>query len=133
MENVLTYGKIVIAVVSGFFTQMLGGYDALLSTLIWFVVLDYLSGLIAAYRLKELNSKVGFLGIAKKFGIFIVVAVAVGVGELLGGSFPLREIAVSFYLANEALSILENAGRIGLPIPDALLKALEQLKKDKEE
>ena len=108
-----------------------GQLDGLFYALIAFMVLDYLTGIISAYIAKKLSSEVGFRGIAKK--VFILILVAVGHiidTHVLGGGTVCRSAVIGFYLANEGLSILENAGKIGLPLPEKLLDVLEQLRKD---
>ena len=78
---------------------------------------------------KELCSRVGFVGIARKTLMFFLVGIA-SILEfyVLGGSSPIREIVIVFYIANEGISIVENSARIGLPIPAKFLAILEQLK-----
>ena len=108
---------------------LFGGWSALLSILLAFVVIDYVTGFIAAALDGKLNSEVGWRGIAKKVAIFLVVAVAHQVDMALGGQNHIfRDAAIFFYLANELLSFTENAGRIGIPIPERLLNAIEVLK-----
>lgn len=125
--NVISAG---IFAVCGF---LWGQMDGLLYALIAFMVLDYITGLISAYIAKKLSSKVGFTGIAKK--VFIMVLVAVGHildTYVIGGGAVCRSAVIGFYLANEGISILENSGKIGLPLPEKLLNVLKQLRKDDE-
>lgn len=97
------------------------------------MVLDYLTGLISAWIHKELSSAVGFTGIAKKVLILILVAVGHLLDDyVLGGGSVCRSAVIGFYLANEGISILENAGNIGLPLPKKLTDVLEQLKNKEE-
>lgn len=121
------------AVLGIFFGKINGLFIALLVA----VVLDYISGLISAIVRKQLSSSVGFKGIAKKVLIFLIVGVAnlIDVYVLGGESAVLRSSVIFFYLANEGISILENAGECGLPIPTKLRRILAQLKdkNDKEE
>lgn len=100
----------------------------MLNILLAFVVIDYLTGIGAAYKEGTLNSTTGYWGIAKKVSIFAIVAVAHLIDTALGDSHLFRDAAVFFYLANELLSLIENAGRIGAPIPPMLTKAVEVLK-----
>lgn len=107
----------------------LGGVDALIYTLLAFVVFDYITGVIAAAIEKALSSEVGWKGIAKKIFIFILVGLAHLLDTyVLGGTAVLRTACIFFYIANEGLSIIENASRLGLPIPAKLKDALEQLR-----
>ncbi|MDE5558350.1 MAG: phage holin family protein [Ruminococcus sp.] len=128
--------KAVNMISAGFFAVcgfLWGQIDGLLYALIAFMVLDYITGIISAYIAKNLSSAVGFTGIAKK--VFILILVAVGHIldiHILGGGAACRSAVIGFYLANEGLSILENAGKIGLPLPQRILDVLEQLRKDNE-
>lgn len=106
---------------------VLGGWDMWLKALVLFVVLDYVSGVLAAWYKKELSSEVGYKGIIKKVFIFVLVALAYTADQLLGSEI-VRLAVIGFYLGTEGLSILENAGRAGLPLPEALSTALIQLK-----
>ncbi len=127
MENALTYIKYAAALIGGMITAALGGWDKMLQVLVLFVILDYIVGLIAAWHEKRLDSTVGFKGITRKILLFVPIAVAVALDQMLGQEI-LRSLAIFFYLANEGLSILENLGRVGVPFPDGLVTALEQLK-----
>lgn len=113
---------------------LLGGLDGFLYTLIVFVVVDYVTGFMCAVVEKRLSSEVGFRGIFKKVVIFMLV----GVGNLLdvhvlGQGAVIRTAVIFFYLSNEGVSILENAGALGLPIPKKLRAILEQLKDEDED
>ncbi len=112
------------AVVGYFFGESTG----LLVALFWMVVIDYGSGLAAGYTEKTLSSKIGFKGIIKKVMIFIMVALAHQVDSALGTKNMFRGATIFFYMANELLSIFENAGRMGVPVPDRLTQAVEVLK-----
>ena len=131
MSNFLVWTKYSIALVGGLLTSLLGGWDMALKVLVLFVVLDYATGLVAAYGEQNLNSRVGFRGIAKKILLFVPVAVAYWLDMLLGQEI-LRSLAIFFYIANEGLSMMENLGRAGVPFPEQIQEALEQLKGDGE-
>jgi toxin secretion/phage lysis holin len=128
MENILTGTKYAFALLGGAITAVLGGWDLVLQVLVMFVILDYVTGIIAAWYEKKLDSRIGFRGIAKKILLFVPVAVGYWLDVLLGQEI-LRSLAIWFYLANEGLSMLENLGRCGVPILAPLKDALEQLKK----
>lgn len=97
-----------------------------------FVVVDYITGLMAAAVEKKLSSEVGFKGIFKKVVIFSLVAVGHIVDtHIIGEGSVLRTAVIFFYLSNEGISILENAARTGLPIPGKLKAVLEQLREEK--
>lgn len=132
-------GKL-IKVISAFFAGMAsflwGGVDGLLYALIAFMVLDYITGVLVAIATKELSSEIGFKGIAKKVLIMVLVAVGHILDEhILGGGAFCRSAVVGFYIANEGISILENAGELGIPLPKKLIAVLKQLrnKSDDEE
>lgn len=96
-------------------------------TLLLFMCADYISGILCGISNKELSSEVGFKGIAKK----IMILLLVGATNLLGqatGIEGLRYLVISFYLANEGISIVENASILGLPVPQKIKDVLEQLK-----
>ena len=111
----------------------MGGLDGFLYTLIVFVVVDYVTGFMAAISEKSLSSEVGFKGIAKKVVIFLLVGVANMLDvHVLGQGAVIRTAVIFFYLSNEGVSILENAARLGLPIPAKLRAVLEQLRTDED-
>jgi toxin secretion/phage lysis holin len=123
--------KIIIAALGGALTALLGGWDLMLQVLVGFVVADYITGLIAAWYEKKLNSDVGLRGIAKKVLLFVPVAIGFWLDQILGQEI-LRNLSIWFYIANEGLSILENLTTVGVPFPPALADALEQLKAKEE-
>lgn len=124
MENAF---KIIVGVGGGLASFLFGGWSALLQTLVLFIALDYVIGVLVAGYHGQLNSKVGFKGIAKKVLILLLVAVAHQIDLLLGDGSLIRDAVIFFYLANELLSILESVGKTNLPIPDVLKKAVETL------
>lgn len=128
MKELWTTVQLVFAAVGGWLGWFLGGCDGLLFALVAFVVIDYITGIMCAVVDKKLSSAVGFKGIFKKVLIFALV----GVGHILdtrviGAGSVLRTAVIFFYLSNEGISLLENAGHLGLPIPKKLKSILEQL------
>lgn len=117
------------ATVSYFF----GGWGAALDILLYLVIVDFFTGMVAGFAEKGLISKTCFVGIARKVIIFALVAAAHKIDTLLGQAHFLRDTVVLFYIVNEALSILENCGRVGVPIPPALREAILVLKKKSEQ
>ncbi|WP_240927433.1 phage holin family protein [Paenibacillus thiaminolyticus] len=107
---------------------MFGGWPALLNVLLIVVAIDYVTGVMASGAEGKLKSSIGLIGIARKVFIFFVVAVAHQVDSVLGDQHLLRDAAIFFYLANELLSIIENGGRLGVPLPAVIKKAVEVLK-----
>ncbi len=120
--------KYVAAIGGSLVTYLFGGWSALIKILVAFVVIDYVTGVLAAAINGKLNSDIGLKGIAKKVFIFIIVACGHLVDNAMGTQDIVRDAAIYFYIANELLSILENAGEIGLPVPDILKNAIERLK-----
>ncbi|MFA5383993.1 MAG: phage holin family protein [Eubacteriales bacterium] len=116
------------ALVGGLICGILGGWDVILKVLVTMVVLDYISGLLAAFVEKKLNSEVGFKGVAKKALIFVVVALAVCIDQVIGKEL-VRYVIICFYIGTEGLSVLKNVGRAGLSWPAFLLDALEEIQK----
>ena len=106
----------------------LGGCDGFLYALIAFVAIDYLTGVMCAIVDKKLSSSVGFKGIFRKILIFVMVGIGHTLdAQILGGGDVLRTAVIFFYCANEGLSLIENAGHLGLPIPEKLKSVLAQL------
>ena len=128
MKELWTTIQVIFAGLGGWLGWFLGGCDGLLFALVAFVVIDYITGIMCAVVDKKLSSAVGFKGIFKKVLIFALV----GVGHILdtrviGAGSVLRTAVIFFYLSNEGVSLLENAGYLGLPIPKKLKAVLEQL------
>ena len=120
--------QFIFTAVGGWLGYFLGGCDGLLVALVVFVTVDYLTGVMCAIEDKMLSSEVGFKGICRKVIIFMLV----GIGHILdvnviGTGSVLRTAIIFFYLSNEGVSLLENAGHLGLPIPEKLKDVLEQL------
>ena len=97
-----------------------------LQCLVYFAIADYITGILAAFYLKELSSEVGARGIAKKVFIFLLVGIAYQI-DMLAGTELVRAAVCGFYIGIEGLWILENAGKLGIPLPEVLTSALEQM------
>ena len=128
MKELWNTAQVIFAAIGGWLGYFLGGCDGLLIALVVFVAVDYITGVMCAVSDKKLSSEVGFKGICRKVLIFVLV----GIGNLvdvyvLGGGGALRTAVIFFYLSNEGISFLENAGHLGLPIPEKLKDVLEQL------
>ncbi len=129
MKEIWNWIQAAIAVVGGWLGWYLGGMDGFLYALAAFVVVDYITGVLRAIVEKKLSSRIGAHGITKKVALFLVV----GIGHLIdtyllgGEGAPLRTAVIFFYIANEGVSLLENATAIGLPVPDKLKDVLAQL------
>ena len=123
---------IICSILAGIGTGLVylwGGFDVAMQCLLIAIALDYVSGIIKAFVLKQLSSTVGFRGILKKVGILVVVALAVLIDRVTGESGAIRTLVIYYFVANEGLSILENAGKAGLPIPHSIKEALQALKR----
>lgn len=125
--------QLVITAFGGVIGAFLGNMDGLLYTLIAFIIIDYITGFLCAIVEHDLSSEVGARGIAKKVVILLLVGIAnlIDVNVIKSGAV-VRTAVIFFYLSNEGVSILENAGRLGLPIPTKLKSVLAQLRDDAE-
>ena len=121
-------GKWLLAVGSWLMSYLFGGWSAVLGVLLFFVILDYLTGVAAGGATGKLKSKIGLIGIARKVFIFAMVAVGHLVDGILGDGHIFRDTVAFFYIANELLSITENGGELGAPIPNVIKQAIEVLK-----
>ena len=120
--------SLIASEVATVFIFLVGEIDIALICLIVAIVLDYISGIIKAYNTKQLSSKIGFKGILKKIGILVLVMLAVLIDRVGGNTGAIRTLVIYYFVANEGLSILENLGEAGIPIPNAIRKALKVLK-----
>lgn len=128
MREIWNTIQFAVTMLGGWIGWFMGGMNGFVYALIAFVVVDYITGVMCAIVDKKLSSDVGFHGIFKKILIFSLV----GVGHIIdafiiGSGDAVRTAVIFFYLSNEGVSILENAGRIGLPIPQNLKDILVQL------
>ena len=112
---------------------MYGEVNGLFWALIAFMALDYITGVVVAIIEKRLSSEVGFRGLAKKFLILVFVAVGhIADTYILGGTPAAMSAVMLFYIANEGISIIENAAALGLPVPKKLTSIMEQIKNKSE-
>lgn len=115
------------SVVGGLFGGMLGGWDVLISVLTFFVVLDYMTGLVKGWHNNKLDTKISFIGLIKKLYIFVAVAVAVQLQLIIGDNIPLREIVIFFYISNEGMSLLENSSEF-IEWPEPIRSSFKQIR-----
>jgi toxin secretion/phage lysis holin len=133
MKDFIHTLQLLFTAIGGYIGWFLGGFDGLVYALVAFVVIDYITGVMVAVLEKKLSSNIGFKGIFKKMLIFIFV----GIGHIIdfhiikNGS-AVRTAVIFFYLSNEGLSIVENATRIGLPVPEQLKAVFKELRKEDE-
>jgi len=128
MKEIWNWIQLALSAVGGALGWFFGGMDGLIYALLVFVIADYITGVMCAIADKNLSSEVGFKGICKKVLIFVMV----GIGHimdtyLIGNGEVLRTAVIFFYCSNEGVSMLENAGHLGLPIPAKLKDILVQL------
>lgn len=123
----------ITSVGADFIDMILDGWDRALEILLIVMLLDYLTGVAAAYRTKTLSSSVGYYGLVKKASIFIIVILAAQLDRIIGGENHLfRNCTAMSFTVNDAISILENAGNMGLKLPSFLRKALMKLDEQNE-
>lgn len=115
----------IIAAVSGF----MGGMDGIMYALIAFITIDYATGVAVAVKEKKLSSEVGFWGLVRKVCIFALVGVANYIDcYVTKNGDVVRTVVAMYYIGNEGISILENCGNLGLPLPPKLVAVLTQIK-----
>ena len=120
--------QMVFTAIGGWLGYFLGGCDGLLYTLIAFVVIDYITGVMCAINDHKLSSEVGFRGICRKVQIFLLVGGANILDvNVIGAGSVLRTAVIFFYISNEGVSLIENAAHLGLPVPEKMKLVLEQL------
>ncbi len=127
MTRQLAMVNSIFAMIGTVLAQALGGWDLALRVLVAIIVLDYMTGVLIAILNKTLDSNIGFRGLCKKMMIFALVFLAVLVDKATGTNI-IRTFTIMFYIANEGISVLENAGKLGVPYPAPLKNILIQLK-----
>lgn len=139
MENINTI-KIgvlsVFGIAGSIVANLLGGWDMALQTLVLFMAVDYITGVIVACVFKKsqksetgaLESRAGWKGLLKKGVTLLMVLVAAQLDKITGTEI-IRDAVIIAYVSNEAISIIENAGLIGIPINPAIVRAIDLLKK----
>lgn len=135
MDNMKSWVTTTIGVIGSFIASLFGGWDAALETLIIFMGVDYVTGLIVAgvFHNSEktngggLESRVGWKGLCRKGITLLVVLIAYRLDVVMGSNF-IRDAVIIAFIANETISIIENAGLMGIPIPTAIMRAIDILK-----
>ena len=129
MNKVQIFFNSITAVIGAVVGFLFGEVTGLFWALIAFMALDYLTGVIIAIINKKLSSEVGFKGLAKKFLILVFVAVGHILDTyVLGNTAVFMTAVMLFYIANEGVSLVENAALLGLPVPEKIKDILEQIK-----
>lgn len=127
MKNII---QIIFSGIATGLSFLFGGLDMALEVLLVVMVLDYATGVLKAWVNGTLDSRIGKKGIVKKVGYLTLVVLAVCLDHLAGDTGAIRTLIIYFFVANEGISIVENWGAIGLPLPKILIDKLEQLKGD---
>ena len=130
----------VLGMAGALIANAFGGWDASLVTLVIFMAVDYVTGLIVAgvfhrsgkTQSGALESRAGFKGLCRKGGVLLLVLVATRLDLILGVDFVRDAVCIGF-TANELISIVENAGLMGIPIPKVLTKAIDVLQEKADE
>ena len=126
--------QVIFAAVGGWLGYFIGGCDGLVYALLIFVIIDYITGIMLAITERKLSSAVGFKGICRKVLIFAMVGIANILDiHVLGEAGVLRTAVIFFYISNEGISIIENAVRLDLPVPEKLINVLKQIKEGDED
>lgn len=125
MTQIINGAKYMLSILLGTFSYFVGGWDSLLKTILCMAVLDFVTGILKSVYNKQLSSLLCVKGIIRKVGIFIVIAVSNFLQNVLSSDIPLREIIITFYIVNEAISILENISQF-VPIPEKLKEVLKE-------
>ena len=117
------------AIGAGVASTLLGGWDKSLEILLIFIVMDYITGVAAAFKTKTLKSSVGFEGLMKKGAIFLIVILAAQLDRITGNAAGVfRTSTAFFFIANEGLSTVENVGEMGVKLPGFITSALTKLR-----
>lgn len=130
LEKSFNATSIILSVIGGTIASWLGGWDVLLKTIVILSIIDYFTGILKAIYNKNLSSAIGYRGIIKKVMMFIVICAAYTIQLGIGDTVPLREITIMFFVANEGISLLENASEL-IPVPEQVKNVLLQIR-DKE-
>ena len=117
-----------ISVVLTTFVYLVGGIDIAMKSLLIVIVIDYITGVMGAIYNKELNSTIGLKGILKKFSYLIIVSLSVILDRIVGDTGAIRTLVIYFFVANDGISIVENIGKMGVPLPKKLTEVLEHLR-----
>lgn len=134
MKNIINNLQLIFTAIGGYLGFFLGGLDGFIYALVTFVVIDYLTGIMAAIVERKLSSEIGFRGIFKKVLIYLLVTVGNIIDKnLVGTGGAVRTAVIFFYISNEGISVIENSIRIGLPVPEKLKNVLEQLQHKEED
>ena len=128
-----TFFSTLTAIGAGVATTLLGGWDKSLEILLIFIIMDYITGVAAAFKTKTLRSSVGFEGLMKKGAIFLIVILAAQLDRITGNAAGVfRASTAFFFIANDGLSIVENVGEMGVKLPKFITSALTKLRDEQD-
>ena len=127
-QKIAEYTKEIIAALSGYFVYLAGGFGQALEFLAWLLLIDYITGVMKAVILNEVNSTIGLIGIIKKAGVLIIVVIVNMVDIRLGVSGQLRESIIYMLFINECISSLENLGAINVPGAKQVSQTIDQIR-----
>lgn len=124
--------SVCIGIVSGVVSYLFGGFDPLLSVFCTILVVDTITGMLKAWNLGEYESSKFRSGFVKKSGYLIGIVLSVQIDIILGGTGALRDAVITFFVANEAFSIVENLGTMGISFPPMITNAIKSLNNKEE-
>ncbi|GIP14406.1 holin [Paenibacillus montaniterrae] len=125
MESLIKFFVAIGGAAASFF---FGGWTQLMTVLVVFIVIDFVSGVALAAKNGKASSRELWFGVTRKIGTLAIVAVAHLLDTIIGDAHLIRDAAIFFYLAGELLSLIENTGRLGVPIPPVITKAVQVLR-----
>ncbi|QZY55107.1 phage holin family protein [Crassaminicella profunda] len=126
--------NMILASLGTVMSTLIGEWNNIINILVVLMVTDYVTGLMKGMKNKEISSEIGHKGLLKKAAIFIVIILAHQIDLAAGGDNPVfRGMTIYFYIANEGISIMENLGVLGVPLPRFIVKVLEKMKKEHNE
>ncbi len=128
MDKIFNGISVITGIIGGLCAALFGAWDKILCALVVLMVLDYATGVIKGIYTKTLSSDIGFKGLLKKIVILIIVALSNEIQMLTGDNIAIRGIVIMFYIANEGISILENAAVLLPNMPSGLKDILLQLR-----
>ncbi len=127
-EDIIKWLKAGIASIVSALNYFLGGFDMSLKVLIALTILDFITGILAAVYKRKVDSNIGYKGVIRKTGMYVMVCMAYLLDAVLGTTGILRGAMIGFYIAVEGISIVENTGAMGLPLPAFIKEVLVKLK-----
>ena len=128
-----TFFSTLTAIGAGIASTLLGGWDKSLEILLIFIIMDYVTGIAAAFKTKTLKSSVGFEGLMKKGAIFLIVILSAQLDRITGNAAGVfRTSTAFFFIANEGLSVVENVGEMGVKLPGFITGALTKLRDERD-